>query len=390
MPSDIAIPIGAIHENIDPDDNVYLVSEDRSMSARQLLDYLTHPSATGLFNRTQNTTIQVCYWTLFDLRDCEKDGDLTKEERDSTISLTSDGRREQPLSDLTDEESQQLRTALLSIKNLLVWFDTTDVLNCCDYMRAAYVGTIRTFPNISYLHYGWWDKYGWHVKEHIATCWERWGAKTAKIVRLHGSDDNCGLGEWSDTHGYLEACQGGTEFGETWREIAETMPANFRDLTHYLSLSSLVLEAKVGTPDLKSMAEFSQLRTARMWVTLLLRDGDMIIHEKSGEHYWVLDVPAMPWLTSFEMNVDKVRFCNKSTHKNPIIIFRFAETPNLKSVVIRFEGGSKKLQHMRGVLVSPGKPWEWFSQEKELTSSGWDGWFEWMLAGVYNQGTDKN
>jgi hypothetical protein len=159
-----------------------------------------------------------------------------------------------------------------------------------------------------------------------------------------------------------------------WSEVTEVMPKQFRDLTQYLAMTGPTLEGVVGTPALKHMTEFPQLREVRMWNTTIdLREQSVYVHAGSGERYWVVDIPAMPRLTSFELEIGEV-----NGPKDAIILFRFAETPNLKEVVIRFECECD----VRGVVVRPGRPWEWFSEEKELPRAEPHTNFSWMMAGI--------
>lgn len=383
MPKDIPITIRPENEFIDwsakkiqKGDDVYLIGEERSMTAERLLRLLRDPRSKldNLLAATEAVHLQVSYWTLFDLRDRSLDGSLPPEQAKEALQTISDGRRRQPVSTLNPADADELRGLLLRIPNLIVWFDDTDVLNSDDVLRACYVGVIRTFTNIGDLHYGWCDKYGWHVKEHIRDCWHRWGARTARIIRLHGSDDNCGLGEWDDECKFLETCQGGPEFRMEWDEVVESIPKQFRDMTHHLAMNGTTLEGIVGTPALKHMTEFLQLRDVRMWgAEIELKDENVYVHAGSKERYWVVDIPAMPRLIDFDLEIDEVH-----GPKDAIILFRFGETPNLKGVNIRFT-----CDDVRGVVVRPGRPWEWFSRDKELTLAEEPYTrFGWMMAGI--------
>jgi hypothetical protein len=172
----------------------------------------------------------------------------------------------------------------------------------------------------------------------------------------------------------MEQCQWDwEEVPTTIGDLATAMDLPFRQITQTLTFSGIVLEGTPGTPELRNLVEFPDLRCLRIWDAEI----DLGAELRGEDHFWVVDIPSMPRLISFALTIGEIHGGDSSG----TILFRFGNSPNLRDIDIQFEDGSG----MRGAVVRPGHPSEWFSADKKLAPSPWSGWFSWMLAGIdYN------
>lgn len=316
----------------------------------QLLAILEHPDTRLEELLAGAVDIKISYWILFDIRDTALDPDTTNIpfKRDPA----TDFRREEPLSTLDAAEKVRLRTLLQRFPTLIADFTYSGVYSYGPSLKAAYVGVLRSFPNIGELNYGC-DKYGWSVKEHIWDCYRLWGAKSARLLYLIGFDDNCDIGYWDPEHNFLQECQNGNMFGgspdiSSWDELAQYMGADWVQVARHMDIFIPDVVACIGTPAFLGMRQFTALDNVSLTIGLALKKEHMIPHA-SGEQYWVLDIPPMPRMRSFCLLVDSIQ-----TDADPILIFRFGECPVLKEVVIHL----REKSNAWGVVVRPGRPWE--------------------------------
>lgn len=317
-------------------------------STEHLLSLLEHPRTQwdALCESECTLTLQLSYWILFDVRDQSLDG----ESSGVHFSVENDYMRNLPITTLDTSQICRLRSLLLKPTNLVVEFTETGVHTYGPYLKACYVGVIRTFPNISELNYSWCDKYGWPVMEHIWDCYERWKARTARCITLCGSDDNCGIGTCSEKHNYFQQGDGDLldpELGMyCWDDLLEQISEPCRIGVKFMSLWHLEIKAGIGTPALAGMSQFPNLRDVHMGASIELSETDCILHEPTGEQYWIVDIPAMPNMVSFELEIHEWH----TDCKEPILLFRFGASPRLREVNICLAGISRAW----GVIVREG------------------------------------
>jgi hypothetical protein len=371
MPSDKIIQITKCMEcipwtsqTLNPEDDVYIVLYDYSITAKQLLALLQHPNSTFTEKITQNIRLhlQVSFWILFEVRD-ESLGPLQLDKEELDIFLDHEYNTI-PFSLGSLEEKRTLRSLLQQIPNLIVTLDDINFYNFHTPMKSCYVSVIRTFPNISdYIWAG--DKRGWALKEHIWTCYKLWQAKTARIIRFHGSDDNCYIGYMDDECNFYETCQLGDsepnneEDKYSWASLANLISPEFRDLTQFMALYHIRAEKDC----MQAMSLFPNLRSVRMCMEFDITEENLVFG--TNERYCVIDFPHMPRLIS--LDIDLSAMSEKYNTESTFVIFRMDSMPNLTCLDIGCDYNEN--QKYQVILIKPNQPWTFISKQESLYSS---------------------
>lgn len=198
-------------------------------STRQLFEILHSKQSVldVLFGKTDEITLHVDYWTLYECRDRTLDDTRARPDPFYTVGKTDHMRAHyhermyptaSPESPLTDSELCELRSLLQRFPYLHVEFSCTAVFKWDSDLIGAWIGVIRTFPTISDIDTSWSDKYGFSVTEFLDNAAKYW--KPARILRLRGSDNHFYAGQYHSYGRYITVADCGLDEGG-WRELVD-------------------------------------------------------------------------------------------------------------------------------------------------------------------------
>ena len=350
-------------DTINQHDHIIIKTNNHSMSASQLYSTLNHPLSNfkELLEYNKNIRLYVCYWTLYDIRYKELDGDLENNDNiimctESNLGPDGDCTRRQPVNSLTVNETKDLLKLLQNVPELHVFIDTTNVYYWGYLLKSQYIGVLRSFSNITDIDHSRSDKYGWPILELTQYIYHIWNIKTNNIVRYHGSDDNIeGIIPEYDINYYHTGDLGFTK--TNFSDLIKYINEPYRNLTESLYLHGFEIEAKPGTPSLKDMIHFHNLKSVRIEaeVKLYRKDSFIDIDEKKYAKYWVIDIPPMKWISEFELTLDISLEDNQDLNKLYLVHIRFGDTPNLHSIHSVFDYyTTKRIDNIHVRVTIPG------------------------------------
>ena len=162
-----------------------------------------------------------------------------------------DARRSFPAATLGESEKAILREFLRSVSELHVECGEINAYNWRLNQKAEFAAILRTFPNISDMNYSDCDKNGDMFLNECKDIWYRWGVRSERIIRYHGSDDWCYKGLWSSHARFLQVCQ--EAFQGTWKELHHP---EFQDVLQAMNFCN---DVELTNELLEDMAYFRNL-----------------------------------------------------------------------------------------------------------------------------------
>ena len=351
-------------DTINSNDRIILETKNRSMPTSLLYTILKHPSSKfeELLQYNQNIRLYVSYWTLYDIRNKELDGNLNDNDNiiicnENNLGPDKCSRRDQLGNSLTETETNELFIIIQTIKELHVFVDKTNVRDWSYLLKSRYVGVIRSFLNITDIDHCFFDKYGWCILELTESIYNIWNVKTHNIVRYHGSDDGVDGNITIDTYNYYHTGDLGFT-NSSCSDIIESLKESLNDLyinvTESLYMRCFEIEATPCTPALKDIINFPNLRNVRIdaKVKLYAKDAFIDINNPKYIKYWIIDIPGSDLIKSFKLTLDISLEDNQDPTQLYLVKVQFGKTPNLHNIYNCFYSSMKDISDNIHVYVN--------------------------------------